>query len=182
MIVKKVPRKQKRPTNAAVRTHAYKLITYIVDARAEDARALAWFEDDNYARDLGHYAAGPEKVIATRAKNFRSDDFDEQLEQMDELLAEAGSDKDLLDHWVLSWDDTDNPTVAEMFDAFDIFDHCLGIEHCLSHTGLHGNTRNPHGHESVLRINPNTAETIARTHDGWDIDAAHRALAVIADR
>ena len=183
MIVKKVPRKQRRAANGAVRAHAAKLVKYIVDAREEDARALAEFEHDTYAHDLGHYAMGQaEKVVATLSKNFRRDDFGEQLIEMDELLAQVGSDMDLVDHWVLSWDGHDSPTVSEMFDAFDILERCLGVENCPSVTAIHGNTDNPHGHRAVLRIDPETGETNARPHNGWDIDAAHRALAVIAER
>lgn len=185
MIVKRVPRKQKRSSNKAVRAHATKLGRYIINAREEDARALSQFEDQSYAHGLALYAttSQPEKVVATKAKNFRSDDdLGDQLKQMDELLAASGSSKDLVDHWIMSWDPTDKPTVTEMFDAFDIFDMCLAIEACPSITAIHGNTDNPHGHKAVLRIDPETGKTIARTHDGWDIDAAHRAIAVIAGR
>lgn len=184
MIVKRVPRKNQRPTNAGVRAHARKLNRYLVNASEQDARALARYEDQSHAVGLALYSTAiqPEKVLATNAKNFRSDNFDEQLSQIDELLATVGSDKDISDHWVLSWAERDNPTVAEMFDAFAIFDKCLGIESLPSITALHGNTLNPHGHKSVLRIDLDTGQTIPRTRDGWDIDAAHRALAVIANR
>lgn len=182
MIVKKVGRKHKRATNVAVRAHAAKLGKYIVNARAEDRQALGQFEDDRYAHDLGHYTTGQEKVLATRAKNFRSDHIAEQLAELDELIAGVGSDEDIVEHWVLSWHGSDNPTVAEMFDAFDILERCLQHEPRPSITAIHGNTDNPHGHVAVLRIDPLTGKTIAKPHNGWDIEAAHRALALIADR
>lgn len=182
MIVHKVPRKKRRQSNRSVRAHAARLGIYIFDARAADDQKLSLHEDQRYVRSLAGYAAAPEKVLATRAKNFRSEGFGDQLAQMDELLSNVGSNTDKLDHWVLSWDATDNPTIDEMFDAFDIFNRCLRIESCPSLIGLHGNTKNRHGHQAVLRVDPNTCKAIDRPFDGWDIDAAHRAMAVIEDR
>lgn len=182
MIVKKVRRKQRRATNTGVRAHAAKLGEYIVDAREKDRRALKAYEADSHACDLAKYATAPEKVLASRGKNFRSEDFDDQLTQMDELIAAHGSAEDLVDHWVLSWADSDRPTVPQIFDAFDTFERCMGVNVCPSILGIHGNTKNPHGHLLVLRVDPATGQKINRTHDGWDKDAAHRALAVIAER
>jgi len=182
MIVKKVHRKQRRGKNSISRAYAAKVVKYIVAAREEDARALKQFEQDSHGRDLTEYVTAPEKVIATRAKNFRSDSLYDQLDQMDELITEVGTDQDLVDHWVLSWSESDSPTIEEMFEAFDILEHSLGAERCPSIRGLHGNTNNRHGHAAVLRIDVDTGETISRPHDGWDIDAAHRALALIAER
>ena len=182
MIVKKVPRKQKRPSNRIVRAHAAKLAKYIINAREEDARALTQFEEDSYARDLGHYAMGEEKVLATKSQNFRSEQLPDQLAEMDELIAQAGSNKDSVDHYVISWDESDKPTNDEIFDAVDILQQCQGTQSCCSIASIHGNTKHLHAHLAVLRIDPTTGAEIARPHNGFDIDGAHRALAVIADR
>lgn len=183
MIVKKVPRKYKRPSSASVRAHAVKLGKYIVDAREEDARALARFEKDDYARELGHYLTShPEKVLATRSPNFRSKGIDQQLAEMDSLIAGLGSEDDVLDHWVLSGVASDSATSDEMFDAFGILKRCLGLSHCPSIEAAHGNTKNPHIHGAILRIDPDTGNKINRPFNGWDIDAGHRALAVISKK
>lgn len=180
MIVKKVTRKaHKRTSRPANNARAIALGRYIAYALPENVRVLSEHEDDSYARALGVYAASGERILSVVARNLGSTSLSQQLAEIRTLVSSVPSGDNLVDHWVISWDAEDTPTIAEQEDAFRLFNECMGFEHCPSILGLHGDTDNPHGHELVLRIDPSTRTSIAKPHDGWDIDAAHKAIAVI---
>lgn len=180
MIVKKVRRKRvSRPSGRASCARANALARYIVDASPENTRALNEHEESRYARDLGIYAAAGERILSIAVRNLHSGSLADRLAEIDALISSASAGDDVVDHWVLSWDENDHPSIAEQEDAFRIFNRLMGLERCPSIVGFHGDTANAHGHEMVLRIDAETGLPIARPHGGWDIDAAHKAVAVI---
>lgn len=183
MIFHKFSRRSKSVTKRALLAHASRLVRYVVDARPDDARKLASQMNDNYAVDLFRYpGAGAEKVLAVRARNFTSDDTEAQLLELHDLVAEQPAGADLVEHLLLSWDSRDAPSPTQVFTAFDILLEMLGYGNCPVVIGLHRDTGNLHGHAALIRIDAMTGDVVPRAFDGWDIDAGHRAVAVIEDR
>ena len=86
-----------------------------------------------------------------------------------------------MDHWVLSWPEDENPTMTEVDETIAIFLRCQGLEKCPVVWGFHRDTKNPHVHLGILRIDPVTGDRVT-AGQRWDIDAGHRAKAVIEDR
>lgn len=180
MIVKKVSRKwAHRLSGRASCARATALARYIVDASPENTRALNEHEESKYAHALGIYAAAGERILGIAVNNLPSGSLADKLAEVAALVSSASSGDDVVDHWVLSWDENDQPSIAEQEDAFRIFNRCMGFEKCPSVAGFHGDTANLHGHEMVLRIDAETGLPIVRPQGGWDIDAAHKAIAVI---
>ena len=66
----------------------------------------------------------------------------------------------------------------EFEQSLKIFAKCLGVENCAIVFGQHQDTDNPHGHAMLVRIDTVTGARV-EAGQGWDIDAGHRAKAVI---
>src|SRR5690606_23954725 len=86
-----------------------------------------------------------------------------------------------IEHYVLSWQKDEHPDPQQAKEAVGLFLETLGLERCQAIWALHANTDNNHIHIMVNRIDSATGKAL-QAGDGWDIDAAHRAIALIEDR
>jgi hypothetical protein len=136
------------------------------------------------ARELCEYIAGPkagrarERVEHRGSTNLLNLDFPGQVDEMADLIAISHWAAQPLQHWILSWPRGEQPTARQADEAVRIFLGEFGLaEHqCLY--ALHRDTANYHVHLAINRIHPET-ERIVAVNGGWDVEAAHRAIARI---
>ncbi|MGA9130162.1 MAG: TraI/MobA(P) family conjugative relaxase [Terracidiphilus sp.] len=119
-----------------------------------------------------------EKYIYAGANGFLSDDAKAQQLEMLALAMEAPRSKDPINHYVLSWREGEQPTPRQCDEAVGILLKELGLEGHQVIYGLHSDTDNLHLHVMVNRVHPET-ERVILPHNGFDIEALHRAVARI---
>ena len=154
MIVKKVKNPKKSSSKAA---RVGNLAEYIRDAERKDST---------------------EKTIYTDARGFLAETPDGQAAEMLALAQEAVKSKDPINHYVLSWQEGEQPTPAQVEEAVTIFLDELGLKEHQAIYGLHADTDNMHLHIMVNRVNPDTLHVV-KPNRGFDIEAAHKAVARI---
>lgn len=119
----------------------------------------------------------PEKVLCVGALNFVFDDEEAQLSEMTALAAKARSG-DPVDHWVISWQSDEEPTIQQIHEAARLFAKEMGIEDHQIIYGAHKNTDNVHLHLAINRVHPIT-EKVVKINKGFDHLAAMRAICLI---
>ncbi|WP_296721985.1 relaxase/mobilization nuclease domain-containing protein [Erythrobacter sp.] len=179
MIIAKIRRKtpSRRQTAGSEFAYVARLSRYIVRADLEDLRKLRLHEDNAHIRDLLTYTV-EEQVLASGAIGLMGKNLEAQQVEMMGLMHRCENGAGALDHWVMSWAADDKPTVEQIEKSTHIFLHCQDLENCPVIWGVHGDTDNLHVHIAVLRIDCVTAER-RTAGNGWDIDTAQRAKAVI---
>src|SRR5690606_209437 len=161
------------------------LSNYIVDADAEQllqsARVAAL---SDYVLDMDSNAGGVsagEKVDAFGSINLTGQALPEWQMEMLAVAARAPRSRNPVEHYVLSWQQGEHPDAPQAEEAARMFLETLGLERCQAIWALHANTDNDHIHIMVNRIDPATGRAL-QAGDGWDIDAAHKAIALIEER
>ncbi|KAB2911752.1 MAG: hypothetical protein F9K30_21545 [Dechloromonas sp.] len=182
MIIAKIKRKViASKTAGSELAYVVRLTRYITRADPADLRKLAGYGDDEYVRDLVRYVVAEgraEEVLATGSRNLLGRTLEDQQAEMLALMRRCANPAGAMDHWVFSWPEGEEPSVDEINKTIDIFLRCQKLERCPVVWGYHGDTSNRHVHLSVLRIDRRTAKR-QTAGDGWDIDTAQRAKAVI---
>lgn len=156
MIVKKVKNPRKSASKAM---RVSRLVDYIVDPEHENSN---------------------EKCLYAGARGFISDDYEAQKAEMLALSQEAVRSRDTINHYVLSWHEGEHPTPEQVEAAVTIFLDELGLSGHQAMYGLHADTDNIHLHIAVNRVHPDTLKVI-KPNRGFDIEAAHRAIARIEE-
>lgn len=121
---------------------------------------------------------GAEKCIYAGTRGFLSHTPEGQKAEMIALAEEAVRSKDPICHYVLSWHEGETPTPAQVDEAVSLFLDELGLTDHQVIYGLHDDTDNRHCHIAVNRVHPDTLRVI-KPNQGFDIEAAHRAIARI---
>lgn len=187
MIVKRI-RSQERELRGSTRQLAARVLAlsnYIVDADVEQLRqsgrvaALSGYVLD--MDDTAEAILAGEKVEAYGSLNLVGPALPEWQMEMLAVAARAPRSRNPIEHYVLSWQKDEHPDPQQAKQAVGLFLETLGLERCQSIWALHANTDNDHIHIMVNRIDPATGKAV-QAGDGWDIDAAHRAIALIEDR
>jgi len=119
-----------------------------------------------------------EKCLYAGARGFLSDDYQTQKAEMLALSQEAVRSADTINHYVLSWQEGEQPNARQVEEAVDIFLEELGLEGHQAMYGLHVDTANVHLHIAINRVHPESLKVI-KPNRGFDIEAAHRAVARI---
>jgi Relaxase/Mobilisation nuclease domain len=119
-----------------------------------------------------------EKVTYTGALNFISDNPKVQAREMTALAQDAPRSKDPIAHYVMSWKEKEQPTTQQIDQAVEIFLEEMELTGHQTIYALHEDTSNAHLHLVINRVNPDTLKVI-RPNNGFDIKAAHRAIAKI---
>lgn len=164
MIVKKI--KSRSGGKKAKASHARDLADYI---RASDAEHLM-----DYAREEGRASTG--KVAHTGARNFFARTHEGQKYEMAALAMEAARSRNPLTHWIVSWQEGEQPTETQFEQAVDVFLNQLGLQEHQAIYAVHCDTANIHMHIVVNRVHPNT-HRVAECR--YDYEDAHRAVANI---
>ncbi|MEE4378015.1 MAG: relaxase/mobilization nuclease domain-containing protein, partial [Candidatus Competibacteraceae bacterium] len=177
MIVKKV-RNPRRSSSTGVRIT--RLADYI------DAPEYGKQQQENpktqRIEGLGEYLHNPvniqsqEKCIYSGARGFQAKTHAGQKAEMRTLAQEAVRSKDPINHYVLSWQEGEQPTPKQVEQAVDLFLEELGLQDHQVFFGLHVDTDNVHLHLMINRVHPDTLRVI-KPNKGFDLEAAPRAIA-----
>ena len=106
---------------------------------------------------LTNYITAPEnensleKCVHFEAVNFLTDDLQSQQIEMIALSTTAVRSKDPIDHYVLSWQEGETPTIEQAREAVQMTMKHLGLEGHQVIWGLHDDTDNMHVHIDVNR-------------------------------
>lgn len=164
MIAKKI--KSWSADKKAKASHARDLADYI---RGSDAEHLM-----DYAREEGRASTG--KVAHTGARNFSARTHEGQKSEMAGLALEAARCRNPLTHWIVSWQEGEQPTEAQFEQAVDVFLESLGLQDHQAIFAVHQDTDNIHMHVVLNRVHP-TTHRVAECR--YDYEDAHRAIAKI---
>jgi hypothetical protein len=138
-------------------------------------------------RALADYIAGPgaggdgEKVEHRGVLNLLNIDHDGQVQEMIDLAETAKRSPQPVQHWILSWRESEQPTTAQADEAVRMFLAEMGLAEHQAIYALHRNTNVWHIHIAVNRVNPET-EKLVTVNKGFDHEVAHRAIARIEQR
>ena len=91
-------------------------------------------------------ANGHEKCIHYEAENFITNDLQSQTLEMIALSHEAVRSKDPIDHYVLSWQEGEQPSIPQAREAVQTAMKHLGLEGHQVIWGMHSDTDNVHIH------------------------------------
>ncbi|MDR2745647.1 MAG: relaxase/mobilization nuclease domain-containing protein, partial [Desulfovibrio sp.] len=97
------------------------------------------------------------------------------------LASESIQSKMPVTHWIMSWQENEQPSREQIEDAVDVFLDRMGLAGHQVIYSLHGNSANLHLHIAVNRMNPDTLKVI-QPHRGFDIEEAHRIVALLEHR
>jgi Relaxase/Mobilisation nuclease domain/Large polyvalent protein-associated domain 7 len=138
-------------------------------------------------RALVDYIAGPdaggdgEKVEHRGALNLLNIDHDSQVHEVIDLAETAKRSPQPVQHWVLSWRENEQPTLAQADEAVRMFLDEMGLGDHQTIYALHRNTDTWHVHIAVNRVHPKS-EKLVTVNRGFDHEVAHRAIARIEQR
>lgn len=119
-----------------------------------------------------------EKCVQQGARGFLTETAEAQKAEMLALSEEAVRSRDTVNHYVLSWQEGEVPSPAQIEEAVDVFLVELGLREHQAIFGVHVDTENRHLHIAVNRVHPDTLKVI-KPNRGFDIEASHRAIARI---
>ncbi|MCG4253578.1 relaxase/mobilization nuclease domain-containing protein [Acetobacter senegalensis] len=122
-----------------------------------------------------------EKCIYFGARGFLTDPLNTQIAEMIALATEAARSADTVNHYVLSWKRGESPTTEQVDDAVTLLQREMGLEQHQIAYGLHADTDNRHLHVVVNRVDPETLRC-TEINRGFDIEAGHKAIALIEHR
>jgi len=179
VIVKHIPA---RPAgrNATVERarHARNLVDYLRQPEKQSAEKdyqVAYMLSEKLGDTKG------ERLFHIGARNFVSTDIDGQRAEMIAIAQAASRSPNPIDHWLLSWRESELPTPAEIDETVAMFVEHLGVggQPCIY--ACHGDTDNRHVHLALNRYDPLSRRMI-EINDGFTREAAHQAVALIVDR
>jgi len=170
MILKKIPIDQDKAGRKSKATNINDLTEYV--AVPDNAARLA--QSRHHANDEGEQ---PEKLLYLTTRGFNTTTFKGQQAEMVALAMECKKSKYPIQHWVASWHEGEQPTPGQVEELLDVFLDQLGLEKHQVVAALHQDTDNIHLHIAVNKVNPETYKVVKPAR-GWDIEAAHRAVAI----
>ena len=97
------------------------------------------------------------------------------------LATDSVRSADTVNHYVLSWKRGESPTTEQVNEAVTLLQKEMGLEQHQIVYGLHADTDNRHLHVVVNRVDPETLRC-TEINRGFDIEAGHRAIALIEHR
>lgn len=119
-----------------------------------------------------------EKCIHYEANNFMTDDLESQTLEMISLSTQAVRSKDTVDHYVLSWQEGERPTIEQAREAVQMTMKHLGLQGHQLIWGLHDDTDNMHIHIEVNRVHPETFKVV-EINKGFQKNAIQQAAALV---
>ncbi|WP_165067652.1 TraI/MobA(P) family conjugative relaxase [Desulfovibrio sp. ZJ200] len=125
-----------------------------------------------------HDEEGRDKLAFAGSKNFLTTTVAAQKREMISLAEESIQSKMPVTHWILSWQENEQPTREQVDEAVSLFLRGMGLAEHQTIYALHKNTGNYHLHIVVNRTHPYT-EKVIQPHRGFDIEAAHKIIAEI---
>jgi len=124
----------------------------------------------------GNSATGSERVDAGGAFNLFGSKPEFWEAQLVAAADQCPARADPLEHYVLSWPESERPTASQLEASAHKLMLELGLGKCPAVWAAHNDTDNMHLHVAVVRLDLETGK-VARLD--WDIDDLHQALAII---
>ena len=121
---------------------------------------------------------GKGKLAFAGSRNFLTTTVAAQKREMISLAEESIQSKMPVTHWILSWQENEQPTREQVDEAVSLFLRGMGLAEHQTLYALHKNTGNYHLHIAVNQTHPYTQKVI-QPHRGFDIEAAHKIIAEI---
>lgn len=134
--------------------------------------------------DLVDYICAPHKVNTEEkleyagCRNLEGDTHASRKMGMITLAEKSVRSKMPVAHWIMSWEEDEQPTPEQIERCVDIFLEEMGLQGHQVILGVHRNTRNMHLHIAVNRMNPQTLRVV-QPHKGFDKNAGHRLMTKI---
>ncbi|OYU46968.1 MAG: hypothetical protein CFE31_18920 [Rhizobiales bacterium PAR1] len=135
-------------------------------------------------KKLTNYIVSPEtknaseKCVYAASRSFFAQTLAGRQAEMQTLAEAPVRVSNPVMHWILSWQDGEQPTQENVEQAVSIFLAELGLDDHQVVFGLHSDTSNWHLHLALNRVDPET-ERPTRINRGFELEAAHRAIARI---
>lgn len=181
MIIKKVPIDPERAAYKSKATNIGDLVEYVA-APAEVVRlARIGYHANENGVAIGSESEQPEKLLYLTARGFNTSTIKGQQAEMVALAMECKKSRYPIQHWVVSWQEGEQPSPGQIDEALEVFLAQLGLETHQVIAALHQNTANLHLHVMINKVHPVTCKVI-KPAKGWDIEAAHRTVAIIEHR
>lgn len=179
MIVKKIPaRPAGRDATTERATHARNLVDYIRLPEKESAEK-AYMINYMLTHKLGESEG--ERLFHIGARGFVSSTIEGQRAEMIAVAQHASRSPNPVDHWLLSWREDESPTPEQIDACVGIFLDHLGVGQQPCIYACHDDTHNRHVHIALNRYDPISRRMI-EINDGFTLEAAHQAVALIVDR
>ena len=121
---------------------------------------------------------GKGKLAFAGSRNFLTTTVAAQKREMISLAEESIQSKMPVTHWILSWQENEQPSREQVDEAVSLFLRGMGLAEHQTLYALHKNTGNYHLHIAVNQTHPYTQKVI-QPHRGFDIEAAHKIIAEI---
>ena len=128
-----------------------------------------------------HDDRGKDKLAYAGSRNLLTTTVAAQKREMISLAEESIQSKMPVTHWILSWQENEQPTREQVDEAVSLFLRGMGLAEHQTIYALHKNTGNYHLHIAVNRTHPYTQKVI-QPHRGFDINEAHKIIAEIEHR
>lgn len=122
-----------------------------------------------------------ERLFHVGARGFVSTETKGQRAEMIALADAAKRSSNPVDHWLISWSENEFPTPHEIDGAVKMFLSHLGMHNQPCFYACHGDTHNRHLHIALNRYDA-VSERMLEINKGFTREAAHQAIALIADR
>ena len=158
------------------------LTRYIIDA---DPFRLIGLADDivslsDYSLAFANAGVDPgEKVEAFGARNLVGKDLGLWQAQMLAVASSARRVTSPLLHLILSVPEHEEFTAVERDQAIDIVLQTLRLDRCPVVWAQHSNTRNPHLHLAIVRVDPVTQSAAG---SDWLVEDLHQSIALIEEK
>lgn len=153
------------------------IVKKVLNPRRSASKAVRIAALTNYIR-APETANANEKCVYAGARGFITDTPQSQTAEMIALAQDAVRSRDPILHYVLSWREGEQPSHEQVEEAVSIFMDELGLNGHQVIYGLHADTDNLHLHLAINRVHPQTLKVV-KPNRGFDIEAAHRAVARI---
>lgn len=128
-----------------------------------------------------HDDRGKNKLAYAGSRNFLTTTVAAQKREMSSLAEESIQSRMPVTHWILSWQENEQPSREQVDEAVNLFLRGMGLAEHQTLYALHKNTGNYHLHIVVNRTHPYTQKVI-QPHRGFDINEAHKIIAEIEHR
>ena len=128
-----------------------------------------------------HDDRGKDKLAYAGSRNFLTTTVATQKREMISLAEESIQSRMPVTHWILSWQENEQPTSEQVDEAVSLFLRGMGLAEHQTIYALHKNTGNYHLHIVVNRTHPYTQKVI-QPYQGFDINEAHKIVAEIEHR
>lgn len=177
MILKRIPIDQDKAGRKSKATNIRDLTEYVAVPDDADHLTRRRYHIDADGVILSDKGEQPEKLLYLTTRGFNTNTFKGQQAEMVALAMECTKSKYPIQHWVASWHEDEQPTQEQVEELLDVLLEQLGLEKHQVIAALHQNTDNIHLHVAVNKVSPGTYKVVKPAR-GWDVEAAHRAVAI----